>query len=205
MSAINLALLIAQASYQQQTEIESKAKSPAKAKVSPKKEKAEKSEMVQKSPSPNTSFKMPEVGSIGANGFLKMIRNAKSQSEKVLAIAAYIGYNNGQSFAEQEYRANQTARKELTPDIFNGPDLEQKKAAARQAIGFVSGIPNNQKKVLDNLFAREITAAQERDNHIKGAKNPDLSAEERKMHSGLAALEHKRMLLIREDIAKLVG
>jgi hypothetical protein len=168
-----------------------------------------------KTPSPNgatalvatvkgePSQPMPPVGTLEAKGFLMMIRRAKSLNEKISAIQAYIGYNPSESFASQELNATRKAQLELKPLVVTGQTRQERFEAARSVAGYVAGMPQPQQKVLADLLAREKNAAEERDNHAKLARNDALSQEERKNHAGMAALEHKRMLQIRKDIAAL--
>ena len=146
---------------------------------------------------------LPLAGTFDARGYLLAARNAKSLNEKIQAIAAYVGYNPTESFGTQEMIATLKAKSELKPLVITGPTREERFSAARSVAGYVAGMPDNQQKVLADLLAREKNAAEERDNHAKQARNPALTPEQRKNHAGLSALEHKRMLQIRKDIAAL--
>jgi hypothetical protein len=160
-------------------------------------------------PSPNgarSSVVMPEAGSLEARGFLLMMRNAKSQNEKIMAIAAYIGYDARGVFGDQEMIANMRAKRELSPIDTTGPSREQVRQASRSAQGFVAGMPDNQRKIVLDLLARERAAAEKRDEHVKVARtDKSLSWSERKLNIGLARLENERLASIRADLAKYVG
>ena len=63
-------------------------------------------------PSPNgamVGLKLPAAGTLGAKGFIMMMNRAKSRDEKIVAIAAYIGYEVGGDFATQEMAAHANA------------------------------------------------------------------------------------------------
>jgi hypothetical protein len=160
-------------------------------------------------PSPNgatSSVVMPEAGSLEAKGFLLMMRNAKTQNEKIMAIAAYVGYNAREAFGNQEMVATMRAQRELRPIDTTGPSREETRQAARSAAGYVAGMPDNQRKIVLDLLARERAAAEKRDEHVKIARtNKSLSWEERKLNIGLARLENERLASIRADLAKWVG
>lgn len=209
MSVTNLALAFAVASY---------AKAEVKEiKVSPKATKEPKAPKIKSAPapipSPNgsvvtnvPSIKMPPKGSLGAHGYLKMMRGAKSHNEKVMALSAYIGYDMGRNFAEQELAANMQARKDIKGAVdISGPSREEIKSANRSAQGYVSGMPDNTQKKIANLLAREINTAEERDNHNKLAQDATLAQDTRALHEARALLEDERLTVIREEIKSLVG
>ena len=211
MTAINTVLAFAVASYSKGgsvqhatvTVIETKAK-PAKV------AKPRKAAKVQAAPSPNGSNALsvktgpatvlPPVGSLGPKGFLSMMRSSKTLNEKILAIHAYCGYDTSGVFGSQEMAAMLKARNELKPVDTSGTTAEERRSAAVSLSGYVAGMPDNSKKILSDLQAREINAAEERDSHVKASRNPALTDEERKFHAGMAALEHKRMLNIRAEM-----
>jgi hypothetical protein len=159
-------------------------------------------------PSPNgatSSVVMPEVGSLGAKGFLLMMRNAKSLNEKIMAIQAYCGYNAREAFGNQEMLATMQAKRELSPINTTGPSREESKQASRSAAGYVAGMPDNQRRIVLDLLGREREAAEKRDEHVKIARrNKSLSWSERKLNLGLARLENERLAAIRADLAKYV-
>ena len=161
-------------------------------------------------PSPNGATPrvvMPEVGSLEAKGFLMMMRNAKTQNEKIMAIAAYCGYDSREAFGNQEMVAMMRAKRELSPIDTSGPSLQEKRQASLSAKGFVAGMPDNQRKIVLDLLARERNAAEKRDEHVRIArdKSQPLSWEERRLNLGLARLENERLASIRKDLAKFVG
>lgn len=160
-------------------------------------------------PSPNgatSSVVMPEPGSLEAKGFLLMMRNAKTQGERIMAIQAYCGYDSREAYGNQEMVATMRAKRELKPIDTTGPTMVEKRQAARSAAGYVAGMPDNQRRIVLDLLARERAAAEKRDEHVKIARrNKSLSWEERKLNIGLARLENERLASIRADLAKWVG
>ncbi len=159
-------------------------------------------------PSPNggtAKVVMPEVGSLEAKGFLLMMRNAKTQNERIMAIQAYCGYDMRQPYGNQEMIATMRAKRELNPINTAGPSMAEKRQASRSAAGYVAGMPDNQRRIVQDLLAREKMAAEKRDEHVRIARrNKDLSWEERKLNLGLARLENERLASIRADLAKWV-
>jgi hypothetical protein len=160
-------------------------------------------------PSPNgatAKVVMPEVGSLEAKGFLLMMRNAKTQNEKIMAIAAYCGYDAREAFGNQEMVAMMRAQRELRPIDTSGPSLVEKRQASLSAKGYVAGMPDNQRRIVQDLLAREKLAAEKRDEHVRIARREkSLSWEERKLNIGLARLESERLESIRTDLAKHIG
>lgn len=160
-------------------------------------------------PSPNggkAKVVMPEVGSLNAKGFLLMMRNAKSSNEKIMAIQAYCGYDAREAFGNQEMVAMMRAKRELNPISTSGPSLQEKRQASLSAKGFVAGMPDNQRKIVQDLLAREKMAAEKRDEHVRIARREkSLSWEERKLNLGLARLEAERLASIQADLAKWIG
>ena len=160
-------------------------------------------------PSPNgatAKVVMPQAGSLEAKGFLMMMRNAKSQNEKIMAIAAFVGYDAREPFGNQEMVAMMRAKRDLRPIDTSGPSLVEKRQASLSAKGYVAGMPDNQRRIVQDLLAREKMAAEKRDEHVRIARREkSLSWEERKLNLGLARLEAERLESIRTDLAKHIG
>lgn len=215
-TSTNAALAFVLASYAKPATVEVKEDKPVsktRAKTAPK-AKAPKAVVTgeqsapKTTPSPNggsAKGMTVEPGSLEAKGFLMMMRSAKSREEKILAIQAYCGYDHRGVFGTQEMRAEAKAKAELRPIGTTGPSRQEKREASRSAKGFVAGMPDNQRKIVMDLLAREKMAAEQRDEHVKIARTrKDLSWEERKLNLGLARLENERLASIRADIAKWI-
>lgn len=158
-------------------------------------------------PSPNgavVGVKLPAAGTIGAKAFLLMMRSAKDRSEKMIAIASYIGYDGRQDFAPQEMTAMAQAKREISPVKVTGPSREEIRQAQRSAVGYVAGMPDALKRTVQDLLGREQFAVDAREDHLRDSKDEKLSAAERQLALGLAQLEEERLVQIRADLAKYV-
>lgn len=168
---------------------------PRTAKASaPKRErvKAEKETPKAKAPFDQSKMFLLPAGSVGAQGFLKMLRDARTLREKQEAIAAYVGYDIGRNYAEQEYRATAQAKKELKPTQVR----ETVQAVTR---GYVAGMPNNEGKFRGNLKARERLAVEEIIIAEKALETAETSFEQR-LQEGLVSVAHERLGSIRSDL-----
>lgn len=162
---------------------------------SPKKAKAPKEEKeAQKVRAPFDQSKMflLPAGSVQAEGFLKMMRDARTLREKQEAIAAYIGYDIGLNYAEQEYRAISQAKKELKP-------IQVSETVRVTTAGYVAGMPNHAGKFRQNLKARERMAVE---GLIQAANKADTTEDpfEQNLQDGLAQVEAQRLRSIRRDL-----
>ncbi len=212
-TAINAALAFVLSSYAKseatpaKVEVKESKVSKPRAKKAPKVE-VSPAPVATATPSPNgatAKVVMPEVGSLEAKGFLLMMRNAKTQNERIMAIQAYCGYDMRQPYGNQEMIATMKAKREINPINATGPSREEVRQASRSAAGYVAGMPDNQRRIVQDLLAREKMAAEKRDEHVRIARrNKDLSWEERKLNLGLARLENERLASIRADLAKWV-
>jgi hypothetical protein len=171
-------------------------------------EPAPRSEPKAAAPSPNgkaASPKLPAAGTIGAKAFLLMMRGAKSRDEKISAIAAFVGYDGRQDFAAQEMAATAKAKGQICPVKADGPSREEIRSAQRSAQGYVAGMPNNQRKLVQDLLGRENLAVHTRNDHVRDARDHKRSMSARKLSIGLARLEAERLIQIRADLARFVG
>jgi hypothetical protein len=166
-----------------------------------------------------STFTLPEKGSLGAHGFMVAMRNAgkrtvdgkvifdsnKVREDKIRAIAAFVGYDVAGDYGSQELGAMMAAKREIRPVDTSGPSLAEERSAKRSALGYVHGMPDNQSKAMLDLLAREKLAAEALITHEKASQNAELSQEARTLAAGLAAVEHARLVSIREDIKRMVG
>lgn len=138
-----------------------------------------------------------QPGSVGPEGFLKLLRNAKNRNESIEAIHAYTGYDMAKDFGTQEYQAKAQAARELKPITYQ-PKV---KATAQ---GYVAGMPNNGAKFVQNLKARERVAVEGIIEHTKAAEG---SSDEfdRTLHEGLAQVEAERARHIRLELDQSRG
>lgn len=166
----------------------------------PKAEKAAKVETTE----PIATLPLPMKGTLTAKQFVLTTRNAKSRDEKILAIAAFVGYDVKGDFGSQEMSAMMAAKRELYPIDGSGPTRQEARAAQRSAMGFIQGMPDNHKVRLNDLLGREKMAA---DTMIEQEKLAAIafSEELRTHHMALAALEQERLTAIRSEIRSMVG
>lgn len=158
-------------------------------------------------PSPNgkvVGIALPAAGTIGAKAFIMMMNRAKSLDEKRVAIAAFIGYDGRLTFAEQELTANAKAKAEISPVKVTGPSREEIRTAQRSAVGYVAGMPDALKRTVQDLVGRENLAVDERNRHVREARDNTRSWADRKLSIGLARLEQERLTQIRADLARFV-
>jgi len=170
-------------------------------------EKAPQSAEKPAAPSPNgkvAGIALPAAGSIGAKAFIMMMNRAKSRDEKIVAIAAFIGYEVGGDFATQEMVAHTKAKGEIRPVPVSGPSLAEIKTAQRSAKGYVAGMPDGTRKLVQDLLGRENLAVSTRNDHVRDAKDHSRTMSARKLSIGLARLEEERLVQIRADLARYV-
>lgn len=138
-----------------------------------------------------------EKGSIGALGYIKLMRTALTREGRINAIRAYTGYNVKGDYGSQELAANMKAKQEITKI----PTTEVRKTIT--VTGWVAGIPVPQEKLIKDLEGREIVVAAERDRHMAESRNITLTQGTRELHVGLAAFEHSRLLEIQDNLRRL--
>jgi hypothetical protein len=147
---------------------------------------------------------VPEIGSLGAHGFVVMMRKARDRQEKILAMQAFCGYDPKGDYGSQEMAAMMGAKRELSPIDASGPSLAEERSAKRNALGFIKGMPDNQKKMVQDLLAREKLATDAMVEHVKSSRTAE-TREEKQHHAGLAALEKARLNKIQAEVRSLVG
>lgn len=170
-------------------------------------EPAPKSEPQAAAPSPNgkvVGVALPQAGSIGAKAFIMMMNRAKGRDEKIVAIAAYIGYEVGGDFATQEMAAHAKAKGEIRPVQATGPSREEIKTAQRSAKGYVAGMPDGTRKLVQDLMGRLQLALDTRNELVRDSRDRSRPMAARKLAIGKARIEQERMLQIRADLARYV-
>jgi len=215
-----LAILLAQNAYEQESLVAPTVKVTVS--MSPKPSKPIKAKRVsegpiQKTPGP-CSVPLPETGSLDAQGFLIALRSAGKRispsgmpftdptlvrNDTIVAIAAFIGYNPRESFGSQETAARMMASRLLNKRPNHGPTRQEHQAALRQQPGYVAGVADHTSKLRANLLAREIVAAEARDQHVRDARDPSRSMADRQLSVNLARIESERLESIRADLARL--
>lgn len=148
------------------------------------------------------SIAVPWTGS-GDNdhaAFLANYRKAKTRDEYIAAIAQYVGYNTGENFGGQEYRALSAAKTATTPKVEN-PIIVHRRIDASIS-GFVAGMPDHRKKDRANLLAREVKAVDAM-RECEKAEAAALAAgneSEASIQRSLAIVERERLIVIRRDL-----
>lgn len=168
-------------------------------------ESAPKSEPKAAAPSPNgkvVGVALPAAGSIGAKAFIMMMNRAKGRDEKIVAIAAYIGYEVGGDFATQEMKAHAKAKGEIRPVQATGPSREEIKTAQRSAKGYVAGMPDGTRKLVQDLMGRLQLALDTRNELVRESRDHSRPMSARKLAIGQARIEQERMIQIRTDLAQ---
>lgn len=146
----------------------------------------------------------PEKGSLEARGFILAMRRAKTRSESIFAIAAFIGYDNSKDFGSQELAAMSAAKRELSgPTHCVSP--AEKRATFRSLTGFVAGLPDTTQRKVADLLARETASAEALISHEKDAADSSRTTADRTLSKGLAEVERERLGEIRKDLQGLGG
>jgi len=86
--------------------------------------------------------------------FLVNYRKAKTREESIAAINQYVGYNPGDNFGAQEYRAISAARVATAKKVENEIVVHRRIDAS--IMGYVAGMPNHSAKAHQNVLAREV-------------------------------------------------
>lgn len=122
-------------------------------------------------------MEMPEL-KINAPDFIKAMRNAgiiiaegkrvfdksKERSDKIAAIHSYLGYDNRRDFGSQEQEAMRHAQRAMRGNpAITGPTREEQRAATKSLAGYVHGMPAPQQRLVLDLQARRVSAAEARD------------------------------------------
>jgi len=151
-----------------------------------------------------------EAHSIGAEGFFKLLRSARSRTEEIDAINAYCGFSHHENFGTQLDSARRAAHLSLHSNLGH-------RSARSTVAGYVKGSVDLAAKQRADLCGREVMAASNlidhentaraainalTDPYLSSAKQADLEAT-RDLAMGLAAVERSRIEVIREDLARL--
>lgn len=145
---------------------------------------------------------IPWVGS-GDNdhaGFLANYRKAKDRAGYIAAIAQYVGYNTGENFGGQEYRALSMAKMAVTPKVDNEIIVHRRIDAS--VTGYIAGMPDHRKKDRANLLAREVKAVDTMRECEKAESEARSSGNESEasIQRALAVVERERLIVIRADL-----
>ena len=132
--------------------------------------------------------------------FLANYRKAKNREEYIAAIAQYVGYNTGENFGGQEYRAMSMAKVAVAPKVEN-PIIVHRRIDA-SVTGYIAGMPDHRKKDRANLLAREVKAVDAMRECEKLAEVATAAGNhsEASVQKSLAIVERERLLTIREDL-----
>lgn len=172
------------------------------------KSKGVESTTVQSSQPARPALVLPVKGTYDAKAFLCTIRKAKTRDESIQAIAGYVGWNPGESFAAQDFAARAQALREMRNQSagkfdVSGPTRQEAHRAALSVKGYVAGMPNHTTKVTADLLGRERLAYDEIKSLRK--KQEDAQSEtERTLYAGLILVEEERITYIQKEIARLV-
>jgi hypothetical protein len=186
-------------------EVPGKAPKAPKLSTSHRKLKAPKSEIKLYVP----TFAYP-TGSVGPEGFFKMLRNAKGQSEEREAINAFCGYSDHEAHGTQIDKARRQAHLALHSHLGH-------RSAKSTAKGYVAGAVNVAAKQTADLCARERLCAEslcqlqlQLNEVIAKLSAPTLGNQEedelqsqRNLVFGLIEVERDRLSNIRADLSKL--
>lgn len=149
---------------------------------------------------------MPEAGSLGAVGFLKLWSGSTTRKQRIFAIAAFIGYNIKEEFSVQELTAKQQAQREIRLSKQQETSViqpYQRHGAAPTISGYVAGAVNSAGKRKADLEARERLCAERMMQHEILAQE-SLNLSERDLHRGLMLVEQERIQAIRRDLSKIL-
>lgn len=123
----------------------------------------------------------------------------KRRDDERSAIAAFIGYDPRLPHGVQVANATRRAQYQIKPSM--GSD---RKVCDPTLSGFVAGMPNDVRRMVDDLQGREALAAEAMAGFDHSARNVTDPAI-RTLHEGLSMLESERIASIRADLAKLIG
>lgn len=153
---------------------------------------------------PNRDEQCPDCDGSGSvpNGKTARVPSGdpiKVRDGQVAAIAAFIGYDRSVPHGIQVANATRQAQYALRPTV--GKD---RKHADPTLAGFVAGMPDDVRRMVLDLSARETLSAEtmaDHDRSVRDATDPQVRA----LHAGLSMLESERIGSIRRDLDKLMG
>lgn len=194
--------------------------SPKVTSKKPAKVKAPKSDGSQAAPSSHgaaakvvPSIELPSVGTYDAVSFTLAMRNAGKRvtsngkpiydaslvrEDQIKAIAGYIGYTLSDNFGTQELRAKMAAQRTMVP-VKAGVE----RSSLPSVQGFVSGLPDHNQRLIQDLQGRERLAVDAMVDHDRQALVAK-TTEEKNFHSTMAQVERERLESIRKDLSHLV-
>ena len=146
------------------------------------------------------SMPLPAKGSLDAKGFILATRKAKTRDEIIVAIAGFVGYDNRRDFGSQEMEAKLAAQRAMRPTPVTS--VPYQRTTVPSAAGYVAGMPDHQRRTLNDLLGREQLAAEKMAEHQKLARDEKLPLAERALNDGLAQVEKARLQQIREDLKR---
>src|SRR5574337_706885 len=79
---------------------------------------------------------LPAKGTHDARGYIVAMRRASTRDERIQAIAGFVGYDRSADFSANEFRANQTARRDLSPSNGAGMTRGEERSAIRSVKGY---------------------------------------------------------------------
>ena len=121
------------------------------------------------------------------------------RDDMIKAIAAFIGYNMGESFGPQELTARMKAQTLLRPE-----PVATSVPVKLVGKGFTAGLPDHNGKTIANLQARAVSATEAMIDHEKASMDPNRSESDRELSSGMAQGERERLNQIQADL-RLMG
>lgn len=152
-----------------------------------------------------TGVALPKPGALGAKGFLIAMRDARSRDEKILAIAAYCGFDNRGDYGAQELAATSRAKRELKPIAVKPGEAPYSRNGGRvDGVGYVAGKPDSIQALIGNLEARERLAAETLGAHRRDFLDVKRTMDQRRESQVLMDLEEQRIAQIRADL-RLLG
>jgi hypothetical protein len=152
---------------------------------------------------PTPPHKDHHLSPAAAKDYMVAMSRTMTRDERILTIAAYIGYDVHESYGSQELAANMAARRTLKPVVpFSAPV-----GSAVTLRGYVSGIPDMNARRLADLQGRQQYAVEEiislRKQSVACMEKGD--TENATHFATMAALEEQRLHQIRTDLATLQG
>jgi hypothetical protein len=146
---------------------------------------------------------LPKAGTIDAKGFFKMMRSASSRENQMTAVAAYIGYDFAKDLGSQVFNATQRAKSEICPIDPNKVVSRAEKAQLSATVkGYVSGLPDGTRKLVQDLAGRERLAVDTRKDLVTASQQSECTPEQRETLLAQALLEEERLVQIRADLAR---
>ena len=148
------------------------------------------------SPAPFMAGKvLPCKGTLDARQFIKAMNTAKDRDDRIIAISGFVGFDVARPIGEQEIAAFNEARRIMRPMTVVDVNEPFKGRVAATVAGFVSGMPDANKRQIENLMARERQA-------VRAMGEALASGGE--MAEARIAVEQARVDAIRADLKNLL-